>query len=116
MLEMRGTFSKNPSRKRTDPKGSGPFELQPPTHLPQAAVPAWNYLVARLPLVAFYNCDEIAVEIAAKLLAQYWLSGELETVKELRQWLGKLGMTPGDRAKLDAKEPEGEKDPTAKYF
>lgn len=67
-------------------------------------------------MVAFYNCDEVAVEITAKLLAQYWLTGDLDTIKELRQWLAKLGMTPGDRAKLDAKEPEGPKDPTEKYF
>lgn len=116
MLEIRGAFEKNPSRKRSDPAGA-PINLKPPTHLPADAVPAWNYLVVRLPLVAFYNCDEVAVEIAATLLAQYWLTpADLKTIKELRYWLGKLGMTPGDRAKLDAKEPEGEKDPTAKYF
>lgn len=90
--------------------------MQPPTHLPSSAVPAWNYLVARLPLIAFYNCDEVAVEVAARLLADYWSDGDLDTAKELRQWLAKLGMTPADRAKLDAKEPDAPTDPTAKYL
>ena len=69
---------------------------------------AWRYLVDRLPRVALYSCDEIAVEIAAKLLAQYWLTGNLETIKELRQWLGKLGMTPQDRTRIPAATPSKE--------
>lgn len=68
-------------------------------------------MVARLPRIALYNCDEIAVEIAARQLASYWLTGSEETLKELRQWLSKLGMFPVDRAKLPAKEPGAAKDP-----
>lgn len=83
----------------------------PPAHLPQAAVSAWNYVIERLPLITLYNCDEIAVEMAARQLASYWLTGDVDTLKELRQWLSKLGMFPVDRAKLPAKEAEAEKDP-----
>lgn len=111
VLELRGAFKKNPARRRKDAEGSAPFCENPPAHLPQGAVPAWNYLVSRLPRIALYNCDEIAVEIAARQLAGYWLTGDPDTVKELRQWLAKLGMFPVDRAKLPSKEPEAAKDP-----
>lgn len=111
VLELRGAFKKNPARRRKDPEGSAPFCENPPQHLPQGAVPAWNYLVARLPRIALYNCDEIAVELAARQLAAYWLTGDQDALKELRQWLAKLGMFPVDRAKLPPTEPESAKDP-----
>lgn len=111
VLELKGAFKKNPARRRKDAEGSAPFCERPPVHLPQGAVVAWNYLVSRLPRIALYNCDEIAVELAARQLATYWLTGNEETLKELRQWLAKLGMFPVDRAKLPAKEAEAAKDP-----
>lgn len=111
VLELRGAFKKNPARRRKDPEGTAPFCESPPPHLPQAAVSAWSYIVARLPQIALFNCDEIAVEMAARQLASYWLTGDHDTLKELRQWLARLGMFPVDRAKLPSKEAEGEKDP-----
>ena len=116
VLDLRGSFRKNPNRRRKDAQGDKPFEKGPPAHLPQGAVPAWHYVVERLPVVALYNCDEIAVEMAARQLAACWLTGDLEILKELRQWLAKLGMFPVDRAKLSPKEPEAPKDPADKYF
>jgi len=111
VLEFKGSFKKNPARRRKDAEGGAPFCEQPPAHLPKSAVPAWNYVVARLPRVALYNSDEIAVEIAATLLAAFWTTNDLEVLKELRQWLGKLGMTPGDRTKIPAQAPTEKKDP-----
>jgi hypothetical protein len=84
--------------------------------MPQGAVPAWNYIVARLPRIALYNSDEIAVELAARQLATYWLTGDEDTLKELRQWLSKLGMFPGDRAKIPAREAEQSEDPADRYL
>jgi len=111
VLELRGAFKKHPARRRKDPEGTAPFCESPPAHLPQGAVLAWGWVVARLPRIALYNCDEVAVEMAARLLAAYWLTSDIDTLKELRQWLGKLGMFPVERAKIPAKEPEAEKDP-----
>jgi len=106
VLELRGAFKKHPERRRQDPAGAAEFKREPPPHLPQGAVSAWRYLVERLPKVAITSSDEIAVEVCAGLLAKYWLSSELDTLKELRQWLGKLGMTPGDRARLPSAPPD----------
>lgn len=116
VLELRGAFKKHPARRRKDPEGSAPFRESAPPHLPQAAVAAWQYVVARLPRIALFNCDEIAVEMAARQLASYWLTGDQDTLKELRQWLAKLGMFPVDRAKLAPKEPEGEKSPASEFL
>jgi hypothetical protein len=65
-------------------------------------VPVWRYLVERLPQITLYDCDAVAVEMAARLLSQCWLSSDLDRVKELRQWIGKLGMSPADRTRIPA--------------
>lgn len=116
VLELRGAFKKHPARRRKDAEGSAPFCDAPPSHLPAGAVPAWNYIVSRLPRISLYSCDEIAVEIAARLLAAYWLSGDIKTQAELRLWLAKLGMTPGDRTKIPPKEPEGKDSPASEFL
>lgn len=112
ILELRGAFKQNPQRRREDSEGGAPFERDPPPHLPQGAVAAWHYVVARLPKITLFNSDEVAVEIAAKLLAQFWLTGDLDTIKELRQWLDKLGMTPRARTQIP---PAPERDSGNKF-
>lgn len=104
ILELKGAFKKDPQRKRVDAEGAGPFGEEPPAHLPQDVVRAWRYLVDRLPKVALSSSDELAVEVAARLTAQFW-AGNIMVAAELRQWLGKLGMTPADRAKLPGSAP-----------
>jgi phage terminase small subunit len=110
-LELRGAFQTHPERRRTDAEGAAPFDREPPQHLPQECTRAWRWIVERLPRVALYSTDEIAVEISARLLAKYWLAGELDALKELRQWLGKLGFTPQDRAQLPGVPPERRPNP-----
>lgn len=102
ILELRGAFVAHPERHRVDAEGVAPFNREPPAHLPSECTRAWRWIVERLPNVTLYSTDEIAVEIAARLLAQYWLSGDLGALKELRAWLGKLGFSPQDRARLPA--------------
>lgn len=105
VLELRGAFDRHPERQRKDARGAGPFQSEPPEHLPQTALRAWRWIVDRLPAVAVYSTDEIAVEIAARLLAGWWETGDLATLRELRPWLGKLGFTPQDRANLPSAGP-----------
>lgn len=110
ILELHGAFRKDPQRRRKDAEGSAPFEIDPPTHLAKSVVPAWHYIVARLPKIALANCDEVAVECAATCLAGMWALGEMAALHpnfgklsaELRQWLGQLGMTPQARTKIAA--------------
>lgn len=105
ILELKGAFKKDPQRRRVDAEGAGPFTGEPPTHLPQDAVRAWRYLVERLPKAALSSSDDVAVEVTARLLTQFW-AGNIAVVTEMRQWLGKLGMTPVDRAKIPGAPPQ----------
>ena len=57
-------------------------------------------VIRSLPRVAIYSTDELAVEIAAKWLTVFRLTGDREASTELRHWLGKLGFTPQDRTRL----------------
>ena len=100
ILELRGAFKAHPERRRQDAEGAGAFDPQPPAHLPAAVVPAWQYIVARLPKVAVYESDAVTVEMAARLLAQCWLSPDVGALRELRQWLSALGMSPQSRTKI----------------
>jgi hypothetical protein len=120
ILDLRGAFSHNPDRRREDAPGAGPFERDPPTHLAKDVVPAWKYLVDRLPAVALTSSDEIAVEQAARVLCGLWAlqdmgplglqSQEFKRLDDsLRQWLIQLGMTIQARTKIN---PAGEKKPS----
>lgn len=115
ILELRGAFAQNPQRRREDSEGSAPFEAEPPTHLPQECVPAWRWIVSRLPLITLYSCDEIAVECAARTLAGYWLTRDLNHLKELRQWLTQLGMTPQARTKIPPAEKNDKQNRFARF-
>ena len=50
-------------------------------HVPLAAV---CVLASRRTVIADLNTDEIAVEMAARLLCRYWLTGAMPVLKELR--------------------------------
>ena len=105
ILELRGSFKRNPGRKRIDPEGAGPFNEMPPAHLAKAHVPAWRRIVERLPKIALSSSDEVAAEVCAVMASKFWESGDVNYAKELRQWLAKFGMTPADRMKLPGRAP-----------
>lgn len=121
VLELRGAFKTHPERRREDAEGAGPFQMDPPTHLAADAVPAWRYLVARLPKVSLSSSDEVAVEAAALTLAGMWqlskMYGALAPMSpaykglsaELRLWLQQLGMTIQARTKIPAQGPREKK-------
>ena len=100
ILKLRGAFETHPERTREDAPGSAPFSLEPPQHLPQECVRAWRYIAERLPKVVLYSADELAVEVAARQLTIYWLTGDKDAEKALRHWLAKLGFSPVDRTRL----------------
>lgn len=109
ILELKGAFRKNPLRKRVDCPGVGLFDASPPQHLQQDCVRAWNEVVKRVPTDALTKTDELAVEICATLLANWWLTRDMDVLKELRQWFAQLGMTPVARTKMPPppKRPAG---------
>jgi hypothetical protein len=100
VLELRGAFKKDPKRRRVDLQGAGLFDANPPSRLSQDCVQAWHAVVERVPPGVLTKTDELAVEIAATLLAAWWLTRDLDVLKEIRQWFAQLGMTPVARTKI----------------
>jgi hypothetical protein len=111
VLDARGSFKKNPQRKRQDAETSGPLS-DAPAHMGGAALHAWNEIAACAPRDVLTDSDRLALEVAAHLLAQFREDPtEFPAAKlvRLEALLGKFGMTPADRAKVGGKKeaPKG---------
>lgn len=116
VLEMRGAFKVHPGRRRPDePKPTGELG-DPPAHLTAAAVDAWREIAEAAPAGVLTNADRLAVEIAATLMAQF-RAGDLlpASVGHLRGILGRMGLTPADRAGMSIPQPEPTGDKWAKF-
>lgn len=107
ILELRGSFKTHPERRREPVAAAGGFNPQPPAHLPQECVRAWHWIVEQVPPGVLTASDYAAMETMARLQAQVWLTGQLDYVKELRQWFGQYGLTAAAREKIAAKAPAG---------
>lgn len=109
ILELNGAFKHNPNRAREDLEGAGPFDDQPPAHLPQELVPSWREIVSQINPIILTASDRSAIELMARLLLQVRLTGDIENIRELRQWFGQYGMTAAGRAKLGTpkRKPSG---------
>ena len=111
VLELKGSFKKDPQRRREDAEAVGPLGGSP-THINGAVRGAWNEIVASAPREVLTGSDALAVELAANLLAQFRADPvEFTAAKlvRLEALLGKFGMTPADRAKVGGKKeaPKG---------
>lgn len=112
IAETKGAFDKHPERRReraNEPKPTEPVG-DPPEHLNEYEVECWHYIVDCLhPGVAF-KPDRLALEVAAKQLAEIrW--GEKTNVSlmgQFHKFLAAFGLTPADRAKIqvDAETPD----------
>lgn len=105
VLELKGAFKKNPQRKRkSEPRVNTPVG-EPPKSLKKDELACWNEVVALSPPGVITSADRIAVEIAARLLAEFRKNFEempAARLMRLEALLGKFGMTPSDRAKIAA--------------
>ncbi len=107
VLEMRGAFKAHPGRRRPDePKPTGELG-EPPPHLDEAAANAWREIAEAAPAGVLTSADRLAVEIAATLMAQFRAGDLLPAgVGHLRGILGRMGLTPADRAGLSIPQPK----------
>lgn len=113
ILELKGAWKKDPQRRRSSVGGSGEFNRQPPSYMPQECVRAWNFIVEQVPPGVLTASDYASVEIMARLQSQIWMTGSLDSIKELRQWFGQYGMTASAREKIAAKGVEQTGNPFA---
>ena len=110
ILEARGAFKNHPERKRkNEPKPAADFPDMPPEHLTNKQKEAWRQIVEITPPGVLANSDQFIVEIAACLLAEYRANpNEMVTARITRLTceLGKLGLSPSDRAGLEVFKPD----------
>ncbi|MFM0053360.1 hypothetical protein [Caballeronia grimmiae] len=69
VLEMRGSYRKNPGRRREEPEVAGPLG-DPPQHLSAPEIAAWNEISDAAPRDVLTKSDRITLELAARLLAE----------------------------------------------
>ena len=114
MLRLVGAFEKNPARGRAragepDPVG----EIgEPPAALSLPERAAWNEICTISHAGVLCRADRLAVELAARLLAEYRLAPVTfpnARLLRLQILLGSFGMTPADRSRVAATSP-GKKD------
>ena len=103
VLENRGSFRKNPQRRRTgEPTATGPLGNPPASFKPDERE-AWREIVKRAPLGVLTAADWHAVVLASKLFAEAMRDCEAMNaarLSRLQSLLGCFGMTPSDRAGL----------------
>ena len=111
LLDARGSFKKDPQRKRdAEPEVKEPIG-QPPSHLAEDELSVWRQIVTEAPMGVLTAADTMAVESASILMAEFrrekekFAAGKLG---RLQAFLGQFGMTPADRAKLSIEKPRDE--------
>ena len=106
--EVKETYWVNPGRRpKAEPKHEGPLGAPPPD-LDEVALRAWTEIVERAAPGVLTRSDWHAVELTARLLADLRRSREVRpaVAARLEACLGRLGMTPADRSRVSAAEPE----------
>ena len=109
VLDARGSFKKDPQRKRD----GEPIVKEPlgpaPDYLSDSQRVAWNEIVARAPLGVLTQADTHAVEMTAKLIADSrdnWDKFPVSSMGRLQSLLGAFGMTPSERSRLNIGKPK----------
>ena len=108
VLEMRGAFKKDPQRRRARENEPIVYEPAggPPDNFTDDQKKAWTDIQSRCPAGVMTKSDEIALEIAAGLLARHRLMPLTGTdLSQLNQLIGKFGMTPSERSKVTVSVP-----------
>ena len=109
VLELRGAFKRHPERKRPDEPKPTRAIGECPDRLDDGERAAWDEIVSTCCPGVLTNADRLAVEIAARLLAESWEAGrEFDDVRrrQLSVLLGQFGMNPSDRTKLRVEPPK----------
>ena len=109
ILDAKGAFKKDPARKRTDPKCKNHFPARAPSHLNPLQVKWWHRIRKAAPDGVLHDADVFAVELAAVLWAEFVVNpAEMNNgrISQMANALGRLGLSPADRAKLAVEAPK----------
>lgn len=99
VLEARGTFIKNPDRRRTDAISEGELGEAPDYFNPDQTQ-VWNEIKSQLPTGIAKSADRMWVEIASVLMLRFRTEKTHATnISLLMTALARLGMSPIDRSR-----------------
>jgi hypothetical protein len=107
--ELSGAITKNPQRfthRKSEPKPVAPIGTAP-KHLTSPEKKIWKEISANAPAGTLGCSDRLILEIVCKLTVSF-REGKLNRASEISQLingLGRLGLTPADRAKLNVEPP-----------
>ncbi len=106
VLEARGSFKKDPQRRRQDVVCDEPIG-KPPAFLNEAERVCWLQIVADAPAGVLTKADSLIVEVTARLMAKVRKDGaKAGDRSQLILCLSKLGMTAVDRSRVTARKEE----------
>lgn len=112
VLEMRGSFKKNPKRKAgreseivvAAPLGEPPFN--PEGNYGARLIEIWHEVVQQVPPGVLTGADRMFMETLCRLMWRARYSDKFRDYKTLEGMLGRIGMTPSGRANMSL--PQGE--------
>jgi phage terminase small subunit len=109
ILDARGSFKKDPQRKRDgEPVVKNPLG-DPPECLDEMESKIWREVAGMAPLGVLTEADRFLVEDLAMLTHELRVErGEFQVGKRAlrNKMMGQIGMTPSDRAKLSIEKPK----------
>src|SRR5690349_11656337 len=109
VLELRGTFKKDPQRRRTPVKApEGPFGAAPDRFDDEQRA-CWDEILGLIPPAILAKADRVQVELLATLLAEFrqaYYAFPAQKIGHMRILLDGLGMSPSGREKFNRPEPD----------
>lgn len=120
VLELKGAFKKDPQRAATrenEPEPQGEIG-DPPNHLSVDERKCWVEIVSMCHAGTLCAADRLVVEHGARILWALRSAEEYVDTKlmaRLEAVLGKLGLTPADRSKVQVLKPKENANPFAKF-
>jgi hypothetical protein len=109
LLELSNNYRGAQKQSRKNEPEVGPFPKKPPEDMSDEVQRAWCDLVSEIPPACLGSSDRFVVELASGLLAEWRrdpFAFNAAKLSQLRVVLGTLGLTPGNRSRLKAPEPE----------
>lgn len=119
VLELRGSFKRNPQRGRArinEPEPAGDIG-DPPEHLTAVERGCWVELVGLCHEGVLCAADRPFLEYGARVFAQLRADPFIDTKLATRfeTICGRLGMTPADRSKVQISRSARAKDPYSEF-
>lgn len=103
ILELKGSYRKNPQRRRSAEPVAAPFRNTPPSHLTAAQKKIWRAIVKDCADGVITQSDRLALEQLTMLVSE-WRENpkDFKTSRHalMHSCLARFGMTPCDRSKI----------------